>query len=237
MTMIEAPRHNGATRPATALSDAEKRRAARDDWHLDNSLDGKTLAARYEMSPRWGQKQRAAAEAEAAGGTVPGVVAAQLGVPRQDTPPVAPVPRSDRKRTAPARARHVETTPLLLRAGELVGFVVVAVVCAVLSYNHVRDLAVLVGLDNPSWVPLGIDGLMVVTTCSLMIDKRAGRRSPTVARVGLVLGITGTLAANALAVEPALDAWSVVRMVLAVYPPVTLAVVLHLVFFRRAGDR
>ena len=58
-----------------------------------------------------------------------------------------------------------------------------------------------------------------------------------VTRVGLVVGIVGTLTANALAVNPDLDLdrWSIMRMVIAVYPPITLAVVLHLVFFRPAA--
>ena len=41
-------------------------------------------------------------------------------------------------------------------------------------------------------------------TCSLMIDKRSGRRPHPAARIGLALGVAGTLVANALAVDPGL---------------------------------
>lgn len=222
MTVIELARD---TRD-TDLTDEEKRARARADWLADPAnVTGPVLAQRYGMSDPWARKQIRAARRERDGAVTPPVTVAP--------PPV----RKPRPAVTPDVTPEVPTaTPWPLRLCRDVGSVVVIAVCAVVSYTHIRSLAVTAGMDSASWVPLGIDGLMAVTTCSLMIDKRAGRRPLRAAQIGLALGIAGTLVANALASEPELVPLLYVRIALACYPPAAVAVVLHLVCFR-AGDR
>lgn len=238
MTMTSNGQHDtAATGTATELTDADAALLARADWHASaGTLTGRELAERYGRSPRWGRKQRAAAEAEAAGGTVPGVVAAQLGVPRPGTPPVAPVPRSDRKRTPTARPRPAGT-PRTLRWGMKLGFGIVAAVTAVASYMHIRDLALAAGMGSHAyWTPLGIDGLALICSCSVIVDRRTSTTPDRHARYGLALGFLGSLVANVLAVDPELVPLRYVTWVLAGYTPIALMVAGHL-YLRHMGDQ
>lgn len=226
MTMLEG-RHNGATAPATDLTDADKAIMARAEWHESGgTLTGRELAERHGMSPRWGQKQRAAARAE----TAPDRAAAAQVVPRVSPGPASP-PR-ERKRTPAAHP-----APFLLRFTSDLGSLVVIVVCAVVSYMHIRHLATVAGIDSAAWAPLGIDGLMAVCTCKVISDRQAKRPPLRTAQIGLVAGIVGTLVANALAVEPELVPMVYVRIALACYPALAVTVILHVLYLRMAGER
>lgn len=98
------------------------------------------------------------------------------------------------------------------------GAVMVGAVAAVTSYTHIRDLAELHGAGHLApWLPLGIDGLVLVCTCSLMIERNL------VAGLGVLLGLAATVWANVLAVPP-----DSVAQLFAAYSPLALAVVVHL---------
>ena len=76
-----------------------------------------------------------------------------------------------------------------------VGFV--ALFAAIVSYLHIRSLALDHGYDvfTAYLAPFGVDGLIVGASLMLLIAYRARLRAP-VARFALWLGIGGTLAAN-----------------------------------------
>jgi len=127
--------------------------------------------------------------------------------------------------------------PLPLLAVTVAAVVVVTLVCAVVSYTHIRDLAQQAGMGSlAGWLPLGIDGLVVAASCSLIVDRQLERPGHPLAWAGVALGLVGSLAANVLAVDPELVPLRAVRWVLAGYGPAALAVSGHLLF-RMLGDR
>ena len=94
----------------------------------------------------------------------------------------------------------------------------------IVSYSHVRHLAVQVGASWPSLLPLQVDGLMAAAVLCL---RRHRRYWP--ARFALAIGILGMLALNALAERPDLAAPADVRLGMAVMAPITAAFGVHLV--------
>lgn len=127
--------------------------------------------------------------------------------------------------------------PLPLLAVTVAAVALVTAVCAVVSYVHVRDLARLVGMgDLAGWLPLGVDGLVVACSCSLLVDRHQERPGHPVAWLGVVLGLVTTVAANVLAVDPGLVPLRAVRWILAGYAPAALGVSGHLLF-RMLGGR
>jgi hypothetical protein len=127
--------------------------------------------------------------------------------------------------------------PLPLLVVTVAAVVVVTLVCAVVSYTHIRDLAQHAGMGSLAlWLPLGVDGLVVAASCSLIVDRQLERPGHPLAWAGVALGLAGSLAANVLAVDPDLVPLRAVRWVLAGYGPAALAVSGHLLF-RMLGDR
>jgi hypothetical protein len=247
------------TAPATdELAPADAQAHARGAWRASGGrLSGAQLAARYGRSERWGRQQIAAARAEATGG----VPASQTGKPGgtggqpPGTPP-APngtpfgtpavpggtgaarpaLPRAAGTRPAP-KGRQPAGVPLPLLAVTAAAVVVVTVVSAVVSYTHIRNLARDAGMGGlAGWLPLGIDGLVVAASCSLIVDRQLGRPGHALAWTGVALGLAGSLAANILAVDPDLVSLRAIRWTLAGYSPAALAVSGHLLF-RMLGDR
>src|SRR4051794_31098591 len=84
------------------------------------------------------------------------------------------------------------------------GVAVVAVTAAVISFSHVRTVAVRSGeSDLTSWLlPISIDGAVVAAVSVLLADSRAGRRSAALTWLLLALGLTASLAANVASAEP-----------------------------------
>jgi hypothetical protein len=242
---------------------AQAREAWRRSGH---TLTGAELAERYGRSERWGRQQIAAARTEdatnirpaadgtpgsrpSAGGSAPAPATAAggrpgtaAGVPARQAAPRADAAGRPSGRTpgtgrhGTAAARQAARTPLPLLAVTVAAVVVVTVVCAVVSYSHIRDLAEAAGMGSlAGWLPLGIDGLVVAASCSLIVDRQLDRRGHPLAWAGVVLGLAGSLAANVLAVDPDLVSLRVVRWALAGYGPAALAVSGHLLF-RMLGE-
>lgn len=142
------------------------------------------------------------------------------------SPPRMPAPRAIApKRTASVRPRHGKA-PWYLVTVVVAAIGMVATVTFTISYSHIRHLALESGLaGHAGMYPLGIDGLVIACTGFLMVDKLNGRRGPWLARLGVVLGLAGTIAGNVLAV-PRVP----VAMVGAGIMPAALAVVVHLGF-------
>ena len=248
MTTID---HDGSAVELAELGTAEAQAHARDTWRRSGGrLTGAELARRYGRSERWGRQQIAAARTGSGNGTARDGSAAPAtgGTPATSPaqPPAAATARSGGNGTAgtarvagggrTARKAPVGV-PVQLLAVTAAAVVVVTVVCAVVSYSHIRDLARTAGMGSlAGWLPLGVDGLVVAASCSLIVDRQFGRPGHALAWAGVALGLAGSLAANVLAVDPELVSLRAVRWALAGYGPAALAVSGHLLF-RMLGDR
>lgn len=234
------------------LGSVQAQAHARDAWRRsEGHITGAELGRRYGRSERWGRQQIAAARADVTGnGSSEPAAPATSGTP--STAPARPpagsaarparangsgtagTARPARTGTAPKQPAGV---PLPLLAATAAAVVVVTVVCAVVSYSHIRDLARTAGMGGlAGWLPLGVDGLVVAASCSLIVDRQLGRPGHALAWAGVALGLAGSLTANVMAVDPALVSLRAVRWVLAGYGPAALAVSGHLLF-RMLGDR
>jgi Protein of unknown function (DUF2637) len=246
-TTDATPHVEDTTARLVDLAPAEAQAHARDAWRAAGGrLTGAELARRYGRSERWGRQQIAAARTDPNGtAAVPPPVGTALA-PSGTTPAAPALPPG----TGPARAarpaagtrpapsgRQPVAVPVPLLAVTAAAVVVVTVVCAVVSYSHIRDLARVAGMGSlAGWLPLGIDGLVVAASCSLIVDRQLGRPGHALAWAGVALGLAGGLAANVLAVDPDLVSLRAVRWALAGYGPAALAVSGHLLM-RMLSDR
>jgi hypothetical protein len=100
------------------------------------------------------------------------------------------------------------------------GVILVAVTAAVISFSHVRALALRAGESElTSWLlPVSIDGAVVAAVSVLLADSRAGRRPAPLTWLLLALGLAASLAANVASAEPTPTARAV-----AAWPPLALA--------------
>jgi len=100
------------------------------------------------------------------------------------------------------------------------GVVLVAITAAVISFSHVRTVAIRAGeTELTSWLlPVSIDGAVVAAVSVLLADSRAGRRPALLTWLLLALGLVASLAANIASAEPTTTARAV-----AAWPPLALA--------------
>jgi nucleotide-binding universal stress UspA family protein len=106
----------------------------------------------------------------------------------------------------------------------LVSGAVVALVAAVASYTHMRTLAAEHGQAWLSWfIPLSVDGLMVVASLVIIVSRRTDGRS-VLAWLALAVGVAASLAANVAAAGSDLAS-----RVVSAWPPVAFAVTFELV--------
>ena len=123
----------------------------------------------------------------------PGTDAAAANQPSRRQGAAAPAARAAHKgaagrRQPPGRERPAQA-PLALLVVTAAAVVVVTLVCAVVSYTHIRDLAQQAGMGSLSgWLPLGIDGLVVAASCSLIVDRHLDRPGHPLAWAGVALG-------------------------------------------------
>jgi hypothetical protein len=100
--------------------------------------------------------------------------------------------------------------------------VVVALVAAVVSYEHLRHVAAVAGEGWRAWLlPLSVDGLLVAASMVMLTRRRQGRPAGALAWGSLLLGIAASVAANVASAEATLvarlvAAWSPVALLLAV---------------------
>lgn len=94
----------------------------------------------------------------------------------------------------------------------------VAVVAAVVSYEHMRALAEAAGEGWRSWlIPVSVDGLMVAASMTALTRRRAGQPVGALAWCALLLGIAASVTANVAAAEP-----TVIGRAVASWPPLAL---------------
>jgi hypothetical protein len=171
------------------------------------------IAAKYGMSDGWaGIRVRESGRTQGrsvAAGPVPVVVA-------------------DGKREAPPPARTKTSARPRVADRGTVDWLVIAVVgmtVALVSYSHIVDLAMMAGHGWRAYLaPIALDGLAVASIRAWQVDRHR-----LVAGIGIAVGIVGSVAANVLAVRPELVDLADVSAVLAAFPPIALAVIVHLV--------
>lgn len=106
----------------------------------------------------------------------------------------------------------------------ITGVSVVAAVAAVVSYVHMRSLAQAAGEEWRSWLlPLSVDGLLVVASMVMFVRRRVGQPAGVLPWVGLVLGLSASLAANLAVARP-----DPVSVIVSGWPPLALAVAFEL---------
>jgi len=88
------------------------------------------------------------------------------------------------------------------RLAYALSFVLVAGVAAVVSYSHIRDVAVYghQGTLVAHLIPLSIDGMMLIATLAMAEDKAANRLPRGWARSGFWFGAAVSVACNVAAV-------------------------------------
>jgi Protein of unknown function (DUF2637) len=105
-----------------------------------------------------------------------------------------------------------------IRRVTVLAVVIVALVAAAASYEHMRMLAAAAGEGWRAWLlPLSVDGLVIAASMAMLVRRRAGQPSGPLAWLSLLLGVGASLTANVAAAEPTVQG----RLV-AAWPPVAL---------------
>jgi hypothetical protein len=91
------------------------------------------------------------------------------------------------------------------------GAAVVGAVAAVVSFGHLRHLALSAGEASlaAGLLPISVDGLLASSAAVMVADKQAGRRPRTSARVSFGAGCVATVAGNIGAASPTPVGWLV----------------------------
>ncbi|HEX6237877.1 MAG TPA: DUF2637 domain-containing protein, partial [Acidimicrobiales bacterium] len=155
--------------------------------------------------------------------------------------PVAPVsmtPGEAVESAAVAVGRVVDLDPApaavsgSVRGTTTVAVLLVAVVAAVASYEHMRALAVVAGEGWRSWLlPISVDGLAVAASMTMLMRRRAGLPAGGLAWAALLLGLGASMAANVAAAQP-----TVAGRLVAAWPPVALLLAYELLM-QQLGHR
>jgi hypothetical protein len=186
---MSAPTTNGSERRAAAT-------AYRESLAAGVPLSGAQLAERFDRSPRWGRDVIAEAR------TVP------TGMPEGAA---APERHEGASQTPPA------VSPAVRRVTTL-AVLAVAIVAAVISYEHMRTLGDEAGEGWRAFlVPVSVDGLMVAASMTALTRRRAGQPVGALAWCALLLGIVASVTANIAAAEPTL-----IGRAVASWPPMAL---------------
>jgi hypothetical protein len=102
-----------------------------------------------------------------------------------------------------------------IRRSTTVSVVVLAAIAAVVSFGHMRELALRHG--EPWWsatlIPLSVDGMVVAASMSVLLASRMGRRGEWLPWTLLIVGSMASLAANVGVASP-----DVVSRLIAAWP-------------------
>jgi hypothetical protein len=98
---------------------------------------------------------------------------------------------------APTRP-DTATGDRVIRGSAAMVVLAVAAFAAVVSYSHIYDLGRAHGQAGVAarLLPLSVDGLILAASLVMLLEARAGRTAPVLARVMLGLGVAATVAAN-----------------------------------------
>jgi hypothetical protein len=123
--------------------------------------------------------------------------------------------------------------------GDRPAVLAVAMAAAVASFDHLATLARLAGEDGRAWLlPVSVDGLVVAGSMVLYSASQA-RRTPGVLPVAaLALGLTASVTGNVLAVSPELIQPAQLKIAVAAWPPLALALAFDMALRQvRAGSK
>ena len=122
-----------------------------------------------------------------------------------------------------------ETPGWAVRVVTVGAVLLVATVAAVVSYEHMREVAERAGEGWRAWLlPLSVDGLVIASSMALLTRRRAGRPGGRLAWCALLGGVGASLAANVAAAEPTATA-----RVVAAWPALAFAVAFELLLQQR----
>ena len=106
---------------------------------------------------------------------------------------------------------------------------VVAVVAAVVSFEHMRYVGRVAGEEWRSWlIPLSVDGQLISATLVAWFARKRGRSIPGITLMSLVLGLWASVGANIVAAllpgsGTLPEGWGWLPVAVGVWPPVALA--------------
>lgn len=99
---------------------------------------------------------------------------------------------------------RIGTSERAIRWTTILSVIILAVIAAIVSYKHMYVLVRRYG--EASWtaalLPVSVDGMIVASSMSLLLDSRCGRRSGFLPWELLIIGSTASLAANVAVAEP-----------------------------------
>ncbi len=130
--------------------------------------------------------------------------------------------------------------PGWVRGVTTLAVVLVALVAAVVSYEHMRALADLAGEGWRSWLlPISVDGLVVAASMTMLVRRRAGQPAGALTWTALVLGLGASLAANVVAADPGVIDPALLRRLVAAWPPLALLLAYELLMQQlgRGGEQ
>jgi hypothetical protein len=130
--------------------------------------------------------------------------------------------------------------PGWVRGVTTLAVVLVALVAAVVSYEHMRALADLAGEGWRSrLLPISVDGLVVAGSMTMLVRRRAGQPAGALTWAALVLGLGASLAANVVAADPGVIDPALLRRLVAGWPPLALLLAYELLMQQlgRGGER
>jgi hypothetical protein len=212
-----AARDDGAhaVNPTGPATPADRREAGKDAYRASlatgEPMSGTELGRLFDRSSSWGRAIAAEVRAESNG---------NHGVDVLDSPGAA----SDGQAAASenlASPMPAPTAPALTPGVRLVttlAVLAVAIVAAVVSFEHMRQLALTAGEGWRAWLmPVSVDGLVLSASMVALTRRRAGQPVGALAWSALLLGLSASVAANIAAAEPTL-----VGRAVASWPPLAL---------------
>lgn len=227
------------------MTDAEKRTKARDYARDNPDVSGAELGRMFGKNATWGvdrknvalygtrrpPRQTATRDATDSTPAEEGGTTAARGstedTVRDVTPVTVPVPRHEPVQDVPPVGTDRSTG--WAHRIKVAGVVLVAAVAAVISYTHMRHLGIQAGEGwRADVLPLSVDGMMAVASMTALERRRAGKKAGALALTALVLGVTASLAANIVSVDPTLVDQRVVERVIAAWPPLALVLAFEL---------
>jgi len=82
-----------------------------------------------------------------------------------------------------------------------------ALIAGVVSFGHMHELALAAGEGGftAALIPFSVDGMILASSLSLLVDSRSGRRGGPLPWTLLILGSVASLAANVAAATPTIE--------------------------------
>jgi hypothetical protein len=112
-----------------------------------------------------------------------------------------------------------------IRLATVVSVVLLAVIAAVVSFGHMRELALRHGEArwSATFIPLSVDGMVVAASMSVLLASKTGRRGEWLPWTLLIVGSLASLAANVAVADS-----TVISRLIAAWPSFAFVGAYHL---------